>query len=148
MEPKIRIRAAAIIVEGDKILLVQHRKGGRTYWLLPGGGVRYGETAVSACERELKEETSLDVKIGRLVLVSESIPPDRHRHILNLYFLGKIKGGTPILAEEDPVLSAVAFHNVEDLVKLDFYPPISKVLLTEIRGGFSNPLQYITNDWV
>ncbi|MGC9330117.1 MAG: NUDIX domain-containing protein, partial [Candidatus Hinthialibacter sp.] len=89
----IRNRAAVIIEQEGKILLVQHEKYGRTYWLIPGGGVEYGETLTEAAQRELMEECSLDVRIGDLLFISETIPPDHHRHVINYYFEGEIVGG-------------------------------------------------------
>ncbi|MBW7866403.1 MAG: NUDIX domain-containing protein [Candidatus Hydrogenedentes bacterium] len=46
-----RLRAAALIVEGESLLMVRHQKGGRHYWLLPGGGVDQGETVADALTR-------------------------------------------------------------------------------------------------
>jgi hypothetical protein len=39
----IRIRVAGLIVKDGRLLLVAHEKNGRRYWLVPGGGVDYGE---------------------------------------------------------------------------------------------------------
>ena len=46
MEPRIRV--SAILVRERRILLIRHQKGGREYWLLPGGGVNGGESLVRA----------------------------------------------------------------------------------------------------
>lgn len=72
---RIRIRVAVVIVQDGKILLCQHEKNNRRYWLIPGGGVEFGETVAEAGARELKEEAGLDVQIGDLIFVQESIPP-------------------------------------------------------------------------
>ena len=40
MEPRIRV--SALLARSGKILLCRHEKGGREYWLLPGGGVHGG----------------------------------------------------------------------------------------------------------
>ena len=56
-------RAAAIIIEGDKVLLVHRLKGEREYWVLPGGSIESGESQEQACCREVKEETGLDIGI-------------------------------------------------------------------------------------
>ena len=42
MGPEPRIRVSALLRWGDRILLCRHEKGGRDYWLLPGGGVDGG----------------------------------------------------------------------------------------------------------
>ena len=35
----IRIRVGVLICRDGEVLLVRHEKGGRSYWLVPGGGV-------------------------------------------------------------------------------------------------------------
>lgn len=54
-----KIRAAAIIIRNNKILLIHRRETGKEYWVFPGGGVKEGETTKDAAARELKEETSI-----------------------------------------------------------------------------------------
>ena len=63
-------RYQGAIVRDHHILLVQHREhvGGRSYWLLPGGGREDGETEEQCVIREMKEETSLVVKVERLLM--------------------------------------------------------------------------------
>ena len=87
----VRIRVAVCLVQGERMLLVQHEKAGRRYWLLPGGGLERGETVARCAEREVQEETGYRVAPGRLVLVCEGIEP-AGRHILNLMYAGRITG--------------------------------------------------------
>jgi 8-oxo-dGTP pyrophosphatase MutT (NUDIX family) len=63
-------RYQGAILHNDHILLVQHLEhaGGRSYWLLPGGGREAGETEEQCVMREMKEETSLDVSVERLLM--------------------------------------------------------------------------------
>jgi 8-oxo-dGTP diphosphatase len=53
------MRAAALIIKEDKILLMHRKKEGREYWVFPGGSVEEGETPEEAVIREIMEELSL-----------------------------------------------------------------------------------------
>jgi len=124
---RIRNRAAAVIVEDEKILLVQHHKYDRQYWLLPGGGVEFGETLADAVRREVWEETGLETAINDLIFVSESIPPDGHRHVINYYFSVAITGGELKLGD-DPYLCDVQWHRLDDLPHLIVFPNVVREL--------------------
>ena len=75
-----RIRVAALIRRGDSVLLCNHTKLGRSYWLLPGGGVEEGESLHEALLRELDEECSLrSVTLEGPIAIAESISPADQR---------------------------------------------------------------------
>ncbi|MDF0606364.1 NUDIX domain-containing protein [Neisseriaceae bacterium TC5R-5] len=59
-----RQRAAIIIIEQQRILLMRRIKPGKDYYVLPGGTVKPGETVAMACVREAEEETGLHVWLG------------------------------------------------------------------------------------
>ena len=141
-----RIRVAAIIVRDRALLLVRHIKDAKTYWLLPGGGIEFGESGADALVRELKEETGLDVRPRDLVFVNDSIPPDKHRHVLNLYFTADALGGELTLGQ-DKRLAEIRFTPFDELPKLTFYPDIRNVLLPALRQGFPRSPQYLGNLW-
>lgn len=61
-----RLRSQAIVVEGDKILLLKTHSGSRDGYELPGGGINEGETPEEASLRELFEETGIKGEIIRL----------------------------------------------------------------------------------
>ncbi len=69
-------RYQGAIVRDQQVLLIQHRThgGGRSYWLLPGGGREDGETEEECVAREMKEETSLDVNVERLLMEEPALP--------------------------------------------------------------------------
>jgi 8-oxo-dGTP diphosphatase len=55
----MRMRAVAVVIDGQDVLVIRRRKNGREYAVLPGGGVEDGEAPEGACLRELYEETGL-----------------------------------------------------------------------------------------
>lgn len=141
-----RIRVAAIIVQDKSILLVRHVKNGQSYWLLPGGGLDYGESLDRGLCRELFEEANLVIRVGDLVIVNDSISPDGTRHVVNLCFTAEIVSGT-IRCGVDHRLEEVRFVPLSKVADLTFYPDIREELLPAIEAGFPRRAAYLGNLW-
>ncbi|HEV7677493.1 MAG TPA: NUDIX hydrolase [Candidatus Dormibacteraeota bacterium] len=143
----IRIRVAcAAVDELDRVLLVQHRKEGREYWLLPGGGVEVGETMLDAARRELFEETGLEGDIGAVVLVCESIEGRTGRHIVHVTFAATVRSGT-LHPGYDGRLVDADWLPVQRLADLTLFPAIGSDLLACHAEGFAGPVRYLGNVW-
>ncbi len=65
-DDKPTIRVAGLLIHEGSILMVEQGRGDERYWLLPGGGVQFGETLSDALRRELQEELGLRVGVQRL----------------------------------------------------------------------------------
>jgi ADP-ribose pyrophosphatase YjhB (NUDIX family) len=63
-------RVRAVIISGDKILLVRSYIGHQR-WSLPGGGIHKKETPNSAVAREVFEETGLNFKADKFTFIGE-----------------------------------------------------------------------------
>lgn len=63
----MKARAAAILIQNDKIALIERYRSGRHYFVFPGGKIEPGESPAVAAKRELKEELGLEVNIGQMV---------------------------------------------------------------------------------
>jgi 8-oxo-dGTP diphosphatase len=66
-DPKHVVAVTALITNNaDEVLLqLSPRRG----WEFPGGRVEEGEDLIQALIREVKEETGLDVEVGKLVFI-------------------------------------------------------------------------------
>ena len=66
---------------------------------LPGGFVEIGESCEDACKREMKEETSLDVTIRRLLGVYSDPKRDPRFHVITCVYICTATG-TPKAADD------------------------------------------------
>lgn len=141
-----QLRVAAIIVRQKQILLVEHRKRGQRYWVLPGGRLEGHETLDAALRRELKEEVGLDVRVGPLVIVCETLAPDRH--VVNLIFQAETgERVEPTLSPRDPVLAGWQWVLVDQLPRLDFRPPIADAVRAVVAEKFAGPVRVLGDTW-
>ncbi|MBN1596610.1 NUDIX domain-containing protein [candidate division FCPU426 bacterium] len=141
-----RIRVAGMAVAGGKILLVKHRRAGREYYLLPGGGLEWGETCTAGLTREFAEELSLDVGVGPLLFINESIEPSGRRHIVNFTFLVHIRGGR-LKLHPDRRLREARWVDRQELLRLTFYPEIRRPLLRAWKNKFKGATRILATPW-
>ena len=142
-----RIRAAVAVISDGRILLVQHSKSGRSYWLLPGGGLDWGESLKEAARREVAEETGLEVDVGDLLFVSETLAPDGSKHVVHLVFAGEYSGGEIDIAKEERITDArwVELSAVQGLV---LHPPMQAALAKlDVHDLNASPV-FLGNLWV
>ncbi|MEW6515275.1 MAG: NUDIX domain-containing protein [candidate division FCPU426 bacterium] len=141
-----RIRVAGVAVKGDCLLLVRHRRDGREYYLLPGGGLEWGETCAEGLAREFMEELSLRVSVGRLLCVNESLEPRGRRHILNLTFHVRLRGGR-LRVNRDRRLQGACWVKRKDLGRLTFYPEIRRTLIQAWNRRFQGGARLVETPW-
>jgi 8-oxo-dGTP diphosphatase len=118
---KVRIRACGICIQDNKILLVNHKLYGDTtnFWSPPGGGINFGETAVSAVKREFEEETGLLAEVGEMLFIHEFIRPPLHA--IELFFKIHqvegclIKGSDPEVVPAEQIIREVRFVSLDEL---------------------------------
>ena len=128
---KPRIRVAGITIQGDEILLIEHTKKDKKYWLVPGGGVDWGESTAEALIREYKEETNLDITVEKFLFLSETIAPDKKKHVINLYFQIKIIKNSiyNMKLGDERNLTDLKFITKEEIENIKLYPNIKTQLI-------------------
>jgi ADP-ribose pyrophosphatase YjhB (NUDIX family) len=87
-EPTHRVGAFAIIMDNEGRVLISRRTDSGWY-NLPGGGVEPHEAVPEGVVREVREETGLEVEVGRMIGVYSK--PQKHEVVLT--FLARVVGG-------------------------------------------------------
>lgn len=84
----MRVRAGIVLIQGDKVALIERHRAGLDYFVFPGGGVDDGESPEQAAIREAMEELGVEVAIKQKV--AEIRLGHKSRQI---YFLVELTGG-------------------------------------------------------
>jgi 8-oxo-dGTP diphosphatase len=142
-----RIRVAALLLIGGRVVLVRHRRGGRTYHLLPGGGVEYGETLDGALVREALEETGLSVRAVKPLFISDTLAPGGGPHVVNITFLAEVAGGEITRSPRDARVEAVDLVDPDELAGVDLRPPMAGPIADAVRAGFPDGAVYLGVRW-
>jgi 8-oxo-dGTP diphosphatase len=134
MKDLIVPRVGCVVILNNSVLLVRHKSKGGDYWVLPGGGIEFEESISDCAEREVLEETTVLVKCGKLLFISEWIPKDGKNHVVNIIMEGAYLSGTP-KAGSDPDQNAQSIVEAEwmplnKLASITLYPEFLK---TEIK---------------
>lgn len=137
-----RIRVSGILKKDNEILFVKHRKNKKEYYLLPGGGVDFGESFEAALKREFMEEVNIEIKVKDLVFVSEGIDPKGEKHIISMVFLVEYVQGDITIPEEERIIGC-EYLSPEKIKENLIYPNIKKEL---ILGQFDR-IKYLGNIW-
>jgi 8-oxo-dGTP pyrophosphatase MutT (NUDIX family) len=83
---RFTVRAAGVCVRDDHVLLQTIED--LDFWVLPGGRCEFGEPTARTVQRELWEETGLEVSVGDLLWVMENFYADAGKafHEIAFYY--------------------------------------------------------------
>jgi 8-oxo-dGTP diphosphatase len=120
---QMRTRAGIVLIQDDKVALIERHRAGLDYFVFPGGGVDTGESPEQAAIRETMEELGIEIAIKQKV--AEIQLGQRSRQV---YFLVEQTGGefgTGIgeeYTDSDP-------DNPEEGIYIPIWMPIDELLI-------------------
>jgi ADP-ribose pyrophosphatase YjhB (NUDIX family) len=132
----MRVRVTGVVIEDGQILLLNQDADAGRSWSLPGGKLEDGETLAEALVREMKEETGLDVKPGRLLYVCDHLLAE----VVHMTFEARRVGGTvgDIAAGADTTpIRGVEFVPVPKLPELGFSDRFAELVMAGFPGAGS-----------
>ena len=101
----------AVIAGPDGRVVLILRKNEPRGWALPGGFVDWGEEVGSACRREAKEETNLDVELVEQLFTYSDPRRDPRKHTISTVYACTSRGGA--LQAGDDAVDAKWFAEAE-----------------------------------
>lgn len=112
------VGVGAIIIENGKILLEKRKnEPGRGKWTIPGGIVELGESLEQTVQREVREETGLEVEKPELIDVVNQVISDENGkvkyHFVIVDYFVKLKGGSLSASSDAEELRWVPLGEVE-----------------------------------
>jgi 8-oxo-dGTP diphosphatase len=137
------VGVGGVVISDGRALLI--RRGGpplQGQWSIPGGMLEVGETLFGGVQRELLEETGIEVRVGELIEVFERINLDtegkaRYHFVVLDYLCEPIRGE----ARAGSDVTDVAWATPEELERYSLTETATRVILKAFEMTRQRSLQ-------
>jgi 8-oxo-dGTP diphosphatase len=132
------VAVGAVVFKNNCVLLIRRGQApSEGLWAIPGGSVEIGETLQQAAEREILEETGLNIRAGKPIYTFDVIEHDPEGKIRFHYVIidlaAEYISGQPAAGDD---AADARWVSASELNALEVSPPTLKLLKT--RFGFGN----------
>ncbi len=133
MDNRPKVGLAVIIIRDNKVLLGQRKNAhGAGSWCFPGGHLEFNEEFIECAQREVQEETGLQLKNIKPATFTNDIFTEEGRHYITLFFTAECDPGKAQVLEPDKCegwawfawdnLPQPLFLPIQNLLKQGFRP--------------------------
>jgi 8-oxo-dGTP diphosphatase len=141
----MRVRVSAVFVREDEILCMKYIYGGKEVFALPGGGVDKDIPLQEAIIAEWKDEISVKLEVGNIILVGEAPATRNHPQTLHIVFDAEEIIGTPKVRQDHTHSIDIAWVPIANLKKSPLYPDVGKQLHEYLSDATGSSLPFISN---
>jgi len=131
MKKEFRITVKAIIFNEGKILLLRRKmasRDGHGFWELPGGGLKFGETLEEALQREVLEETGLEINVIQPVYTFSALREEKNLQKIGIAFLCSCRELLISLSNEHSEFGFFSRVEAKDLLSTQIYKEVESKL--------------------
>ena len=124
---------AAIFDRENRVLMIRTQKWSNL-WGIPGGKIKFGEPSPDALQREIKEETNLDVRDIEFILVQDCIHSKefyREAHFVLLNYSCRVEGPVNVKLNEEA--EEFQWLPLEEALAIQLNQP-TRILLEAIKN--------------
>ena len=141
----MRTRAGIVLIEDNKVALIERHRAGLDYFVFPGGGVDEGESMEHGAIREAMEELGIEVSIKQKIAEIYFGPASKHVYFLVERVSGEFGSGTgEEFTDSDPDhpeegIYIPVWMLIEEVSKhTNVYPAdLAKLVVKSAREGWS-----------
>jgi len=134
-----RLTVDVVISNGTKVVLVKRKNDPfKGQWALPGGFVDFGETVEQAAQREVKEETGLDIELEGLLGVYSDPNRDPRGHTVSVVFFATKKKGKMKAGDDAEDVMEVLISKIDQLQLAFDHEVIMedyKIIMMDMQGA-------------
>jgi len=129
------IGVGVVVFKGDRVLLIRRGKPPRAgQWSLPGGRQRLGERIEATARREVAEEAGIEIEVGPLIDVVDSITRDDQGaveyHYTLIDLLAEWRSGEATAGHD---AAEVAWADPADLASFDLWKETERIIALALQ---------------
>ncbi len=132
-------RVTGVVIRGGKLLLIHRFRAGEEYWVFPGGGVEEGETFEQALQREMLEETGLELRSARYLGRAEGTP-------VCVFYVCELEPGEPQIGGPELEAQSPTNRYILEWVPLDQVTHLKKLFPSPHQEQFLQFLDQKADD--